>query len=83
MFALALMAQAMSAAAEIRYVDGNNASSAPPYTNWTTAATNIQDAVDAAVAVDNAGNIYLTRQNSLRFGCLTGMSTSVDNSLSL
>ncbi len=36
----------------MRYVDVNSTNAAPPYTNWATAATNIQDAVDAAVAGD-------------------------------
>jgi len=33
-------------------VDVSSTNATPPYTNWTTAATNIQNAVDAAVAGD-------------------------------
>src|SRR5438093_533618 len=43
---------ASSALAGVHYVDVNSTNATPPYTNWTTAATNIQDAVDAAVADD-------------------------------
>ena len=35
------------------YVNVNNTAPSPPYTNWTSAATNIQAAVDAAVAGDD------------------------------
>jgi hypothetical protein len=42
----------MSAAAAIHYVNVSSTSPAPPYTNWTTAATAIQEAVDAAVSGD-------------------------------
>src|SRR5436190_24257536 len=34
------------------YVDASNPNPVPPVTNWLTAATNIQDAVDAAVQGD-------------------------------
>ncbi len=47
-----LLAIAGSALAGVHYVDVNSTNATPPYTNWTTAATNIQDAVDAAVAGD-------------------------------
>src|SRR5437588_11701833 len=41
-----------SALAGVHYVDVNSTNATPPYTNWSTAASNIQDAVDAAVAGD-------------------------------
>ena len=47
-----LVLWAMSASAAIRYVNVSSASPTPPYTDWTTTATTIQDAVDAAVAGD-------------------------------
>ena len=49
--ALFLLSSA-SALADVHYVDVNSTNATPPYTNWPTAATSIQDAVDAAVAGD-------------------------------
>jgi hypothetical protein len=61
--ALLLWAGACSALADVHYVDVNSTSPTPPYTNWITAATSIQDTVDAAVAGDEVvvtNGIYVT-----------------------
>jgi len=47
-----LLAATGSAAATVRYVNVNNATPTAPYTNWATAAKDIQAAVNAAAAGD-------------------------------
>src|SRR5215207_5962233 len=58
-----LLATVGCALADVHYVDVNSTNATPPYANWATAATNIQDAVDAAVAGDEivvTNGIYAT-----------------------
>jgi hypothetical protein len=60
---LLLLLSATTTSAASRYVDANSPSPTPPYTNWATAATIIQQAVDAAVAGDEivvTSGIYAT-----------------------
>jgi hypothetical protein len=50
--AILLMVLTINVPAAVRYVDLNSTNPTPPYADWSTAATNIQDAVDAAADGD-------------------------------
>ena len=84
MLNVAVLATAGSALAEVHYVDVNSTNATPPYTNWTTASTNIQDAVDSAVAGDEivvTNGLYATGGRAV-YGTMTNR-VAVDKPLTL
>lgn len=52
LFAVFLVFSAIFARGATLHVDLNSANPTPPYSDWSTAATNIQDAIDAAASGD-------------------------------
>jgi hypothetical protein len=71
---LTLLLAVSSLSAATRYVSLGSTNPTPPYTNWATAATNIQDAVNVAAANDAVlvtngvypGNVSVTKPLTLR-----------------
>jgi len=73
-----------SVSAATRYVSLDSPNPVPPYTNWATAATNIQDAVDAAAAGDTVlvtNGVYAVGERTSTGGW--GNRVVVTNSISL
>ncbi len=72
---------ALTAGATNRYVSATSASPTPPYTNWTTAAVQIQDALGAAKAGDT---IWVTNGTYTSTGALTnGAMLNLTNSVTV
>ena len=68
-----LLCAALTASATTRYVNLNNPAPASPYTNWVTAATNIQHAIDEAVDGDEiivTNGLYATGGRAV-YGTMT------------
>jgi hypothetical protein len=78
--AMLLLVGAGSSLAATHYVDVNSANATPPYTNWTTAATSIQPAVDAAAAGDG---IMVTNGTYTITGGMAFYVVAVDKPLTL
>src|SRR5215831_11430903 len=77
--AASLLAGRGTALAATHYVDLNSTNATPPYTNWATAATNIQDAVDAAVS----GDQIVVTNGTYATGGRNGNRVTVDKPLSV
>src|SRR5262245_49729206 len=88
LFTAGAMLVSVAAPAATHYVDMNSTNAMPPYTNWSTAAVDIQDAINVAaegdeVVVTNGGYSAVTvdklldirRVNGAQFTVIYGVDT--------
>ena len=76
--ALCLLLSALRASAMVYYVNANNAAPAAPFASWTTAATNIQDAIN----LTSGGDTVLVTNGIYAFGGLV-MAGTLTNRVAL
>jgi PKD repeat protein len=72
-----VLAGILNASASVHYVSVNSTNPVPPYTNWDTAATNIQDAVDAS----GNGDQVLVEAGTYQYGGRTVNGYGLTNRL--